>query len=172
MRNLGVTMLLLAVVLTVTSCTVKTSPTTGAGTPQPTTPAASGPAPEPKAAGPQVASLDIGEQYADDAIGNATTTFAPTAPVMHVAASITGLAKGATIRGTLRAVDVTDAKGNTIRDYEVASKELSAPGAESTAHFEFSAPTAGWPVGKYVVEVAVDGQIIKTAEITVEKAAG
>ncbi len=165
---------MLALVLLVASCAPKADETVPAGPAGPAAPSAESPAaPEGDEGLPTVAVCQVGDQYDPESedVTNQTTTFTPDTPAMHVSAGITGLTTGATIRGSLRAVDVTDSEGTRIQDYEVASHDLDAPGEESTVHFEFSAPDAGWPVGSYAIYIAVGDSVIETIEVTVEQAA-
>lgn len=149
----------------------------GGGTPSTgPTPAPPGPAETPsagpgeEAAGPKVVVLEVGDQFdeAEKEVTHQTETFTPETKAIYVSAGIKGLEKDATITGTLKAVEVTTADGTKIRDHEVASTDMKAPGEESTVNFTFSAPTAGWPKGAYVVEIAVEGKVIETVDLTVE----
>ncbi len=137
-------------------------PTEGPPTPPPVTETA----PE----GPAVVTEQVGKAY-DEAAGEATqltASFAPTDKEIHVNVGVKGLNTDDTVTGTLMAKAVTDAKGTKINDYEVATTELKAPGAESTFHFTFSAPDAGWPVGTYEVILAKGGQTFHTIALTVD----
>ncbi len=157
---------LFVAVLAVGGCTVNLgdsdTPTAG---PPPTTPA-----PPAAESGPQLAFLQIGDKYDGEAkeVTNQTDTFTPATPVIEVNAGIKGLETGATITGTITAVEVTMKDGTKVMDEEVASTDMEAPGEESTVHFSFSAPTAGWPKGSYKVEIAVEGETIETADVTVQ----
>jgi uncharacterized protein YceK len=119
----------------------------------------------------KVVALSVGDQFDEekDEISNQTKTFTPETPVIYVSAGIKGLTKGEMVTGTLIAVDVTDSEGTQIRDHEVTFAELKAPGEESTMQFKFSAPTTGWPVGTYKVDIAGTGKLIETVEVTVEE---
>lgn len=191
MRHLGLVAVLLALLLILAGCPT-TKPTgtgdTGAAPPVGETTEAPG---EGEAAGAgtteetgtavpaevethptaKVVVLSVGDQFDEekDEITNQTKTFTPEKPVIYVSAGIKGLTKGEVVTGTLIAVDVTDSEGTQIRDYEVASTELEAPGEESTMQFKFSAPTTGWPVGTYKVEIAGSHKLIDTVDVTVEK---
>ncbi len=117
-----------------------------------------------EAAGPKVVVLEVGDQFdpAKREGTHKTDTFTPETKAIYVSAGSKGLEKDATITGTLKAVEVTTKDGTKIRDHEVASTDMKAPGEESTVNFTFSAPTAGWPKGTYVVEIGVEGKVIET----------
>ncbi len=184
MRELGVFAVLLALLLVLAGCpTTKPTDTGDMGTAPPvaeTTEApGEGEAAEAGVAAPaevethptaKVVVLEVGDQFDEEKeeITNQTKTFSPDTPVIYVSAGIKGLTKGEVVSGTLVAVDVTDSEGTRIRDYEVVSTEREAPAEESTMQFKFSAPTTGWPVGTYKVDVAGSGQLIDTVEVTVE----
>jgi len=169
--------LLLLVALGAGGCSFQcgTPRSTGGGTPSA---GPSGPAPgetpsvgpSEEEAGPKVVVLEVGDEFdeAKKQVTHQTDTFTPESKAIYVSAGIKGLAKDATITGTLKAVEVTTKDGTKIRDHEVASTDMKAPGEESTVNFTFSAPTAGWPKGSYVVEIGVEGQVIETVDLTVE----
>ena len=173
MKTLQVVVVLLFIVLAVAGCSLQCgTPRTEEGTaagiqppPQPPTPPAETPQ-----AGPKVKVLQVGHGYDEEAskVIHQTNTFAPDTSEIHVSAGITGLKTGDKITGTLKAVEVTTKEGTKVRDEQVASTDIVAPGEESTAHFNFSAPTAGWPQGSYVVEIAVEGEVIDTVDLTVK----
>ena len=171
MRKIGVLVVLFALMLVGASCSVQIGDTGDSDADR--TPVESGtvvPSGEAGEAGPKVVVLQVGDEYDEQSseITSQTNTFSPQTPVMHISAGITGLVTAQMVQGTLRAVDVTDAEGAIIRDVEVVSIEIEAPAEESTMHFEFSAPEAGWPVGAYAVEIVVADQVIEAIDITVE----
>jgi len=112
----------------------------------------------------------VGKGYdeATKEVTEITSIFAPTDPEIHVNVLVGELTTGEKVTGTLIAKAVTDSEGTKIFDYQVASTELDAPGAESTFHFTFSAPDAGWPVGSYEVLLAKGGATFYTINLGVE----
>jgi hypothetical protein len=136
---------------------------------------AGGPAPveAPPAAtegGPKAVVIEVGDER-DEAKGEITKQtrdFTADTKVIYVDVGVKGLTKGAKVKGTLKCVEATTKDGTVVKDIEVASTELDAPGEESTFNFKFSAPTKGWPVGKYVVEVATGGKAFETIDLTVK----
>jgi hypothetical protein len=177
MRYVAMAVVFVTVLAFVCGCPgPKAGPEGGAGptAPPPGPAAAKGTPAAPEAgapaAGPKVVALKVGAGYdaATSEVTGETSEFKAEAKAIHVGASVSGVAKGDKIKGTLVAVDVTDKKGTVIRDYEVLSKEIVAPAEETTAHFEFSAPTAGWPKGTYAVRIAVGGKEIEKADLSVK----
>lgn len=169
MKELQLVALLSVAALLIGGCTVKIgnpeTPSTPSAGPAATTPAA--PAEE---SGPRVVLLQVGDKYDETAkeVTHQTDTFTPETPVIEVKAEITGLKTDAVITGALIAVEVTTKDGTKVRDHEVASTEMKAPGEESSVHFSFKAPTAGWPKGDYKVEISVEGKVIETIPVTVK----
>ncbi len=169
MKELKFFALLLVAALLVGGCTVKIgnpeTPTTSSSGPASTAPAA--PADQ---SGPKVVLLQVGDKYdaAVKEVTHQTDAFTPQTPVIEVNAGITGLKTDAVITCALIAVEVTTKDGTKIRDQEVVSTDMKAPGEESTVHFSFKAPTAGWPVGDYKVEISVEGKVIETVPVTVK----
>jgi hypothetical protein len=172
MRTVGVVVTLLALLLVLSSCSVKLGnppeekPSTPAAT-EPTTPAAGG-------SGAKVVTLVAGDQRDEESreITNTTTTFTTATQAIFVNAAIKGLQKDAKITGTLMAVDVVTASGAKVRDTEVASTDVTSPGDEATVNLNFTPPTKGWPTGKYVVNILVEGQQIDSLDLTIEKTGG
>lgn len=170
----GVAVVVVALVLTLGACSVKTS--VGTETSSSTPPAAEKPAEGGAApasdSGIKVVSLVAGDKFdeASKEITNETTSFSTDTPEIFVNAGITGLTTGAKISGALIAVDVTLADGKSIKEQELKSIDVEAPGAEATARFSFTPPEAGWPVGSYQVKVSVDGTEVDAVDLTVEKA--
>ncbi len=169
MRPVEIAAVLLIVALALGGCTVKI------GNPDASTPASSGGAsggsPPPAAgSGPQLVFLQVGDKYDAEAgeVTHKTDTFTPQTPVIEVNAGIKGLQTGAPITGTLTAIEVTTQDGTKIKDHQVATTDMAAPGEESTVHFSFSAPDAGWPKGAYRITIAVEGTTIETTEVTVK----
>ncbi len=176
MRNIGIVIVILAVMFALSSCSFKAS----VGNPPEDKPAATDtgkpadatkPASE-AAAKYKVKILEAGDERDESSrdITHVTTEFTTAAKEIYVNAGITGLTKGDTITGTMMAVDVTTASGAKVRDAKVASADVEAPGESSTANFNFSPPDKGWPTGSYSVEVAVNGEKVDAIDLTISKA--
>ncbi len=173
MRTVLMLSLLIVVLVVVSSCSFKVEGTAGkpsASDESPATPeAAGGDTGAPTTSGLEVVGVLVGDarDEASDKITNEATEFTPSTPVIYVDAGIKGLKTGAKITGTMTAIKVTTVEGQTIEDYEVMSTDVEAPGTESTASFEFSAPDAGWPVGSYEITIKVEGELVHTVALTV-----
>ena len=169
MRQVGIALVLCAMVVVLGSCSCQVGNVDKDTPPTVETPQAAEPTDVEgeSAAGPKVVVLKVGDEYDGNTIANQTTEFAPDTPSMHVEAGVTGLEAGAVVTGRLMAVEVKDAEGTVIRDLEVVSTDIEAPAEESTVHYEFTAPDTGWPVGSYAAEIEVGGEVIETIDITV-----
>jgi len=176
MRTIGVVVVLLTLLLVLSSCSVKLGnppedkPTTPAATEKPTTAPTETPAAEGSTV--KILTLMAGDQRDEESreITHSTTTFTAKTAAIFVNAELKGLKKDAKITGALMAVDVVTASGAKVRDTEVASTDVASPGETATANFNFTPPAKGWPTGKYVVNILVDGQQIDSLELTIEKA--
>lgn len=173
MRIISVVIAGFVLTVLLTSCSVKTGTEAGTTTSAPAdTPTATEAAtPAATESGIKVVSLVSGDKFDEESkeITSETTTFSVDTPEIFVNAGITGLPTGAKITGTFTAVDVTLADGTALKDKELKSVDVTAPGSEATARFSFTPPEQGWPVGSYVVKVSVDGQEVDSVELTVEK---
>ncbi len=169
MRQVGIALVLCAMVVVLGSCSCQIGDVDGDTTPAVEAPPLAAPTDVEveSAGGPKVVVLKVGDEYDGDTVTSQTTEFAPETPSMHVEAGVTGLEAGAIVTGRLMALDVKDAKGTVIRDHEVVSTDIEAPAEESTVHYEFTAPDAGWPVGSYAAEIEVGGEVIESIDITV-----
>lgn len=169
MRMISVVIAGVVLAVLLSSCSVKTGTSTSA--PADNAAKTETAAPAATESGVKVVSLVSGDKFDEQSkeITNETTTFSTDTPEIFVNAGITGLATGAKITGTFTAVDVTLADGTAIKDKDLKSTDVEAPGAEATARFSFTPPEEGWPVGSYVVKVSVDGQEVDSVDLTVEK---
>jgi hypothetical protein len=178
MRSFALVATLLALLLVLCGCPTTKGTDTGQTAIGPvvgetTEPAGGGPSEEAETATPaevethptaKIAVLKVGDQFDEETeeITNQTRAFSPDTPVIYVSAGITGLTKGEMVKGTLMAVEVTAKDGTEIRDQEVTFTELEAPADESTMQFKFLAPTDGWPVGSYKVDIDGTDKLIET----------
>ena len=120
--------------------------------------------------GPQVVALVTGDEYdaKSKKITHESVAFTPETKVIHITAALQGLKPGADLKGVLMAISVTAKSGQKIANREVASAHMAAPGANSDVHFNFSAPTAGWPKGSYTLTIFVDDKSIGGQDVTVK----
>lgn len=126
-------------------------------TPVATPPAATTPAPvetTPPASAVTVTSVDLGSAI-DDAgrVTNPGTTFGPT-DTIYTSIATDGNASGNTI-----AARYTFQDGQQVTN----DSRLLTTSGPATTHFSASKPD-GWPVGRYKVEVSLDGAVVQTRE--------
>ena len=96
-----------------------------------------------------------------------TTAFTSDTPKLYAMFKTIGAKSGDKIRGVLIAEDVGDAApANT----QVIDKTIEMEGDTDDGDFNFGKPTKGWPVGKYRVDVYVNGELATTAKFTVKAA--
>ena len=101
----------------------------------------------------------------DSKDGEAVETFAPSTTKIFVHAGMSEIEKGAKMTGAWIAVDT---HGAAPPNYKIDSADLTADGVINTATFSLSKPNNGWPIGKYRVELSVDGKVVGKASFTIE----
>ena len=174
MNRLLIVLTLFVFVVVGASCSFQCGKPSEESTPGPVVKAPATPAPTPdpnagKAGNAKVAVLKIGDQIdKDQKVTHAADTFTKDTAAIYASVGIKGLNKGDEIKGTLMATEVVTTDGTKVRDEEVASTTLAAPAEESTAHFEFTPPEKGWPVGSYVLQIAVNGENIENVDLSVK----
>ncbi|HLY57939.1 MAG TPA: hypothetical protein VKS60_20420 [Stellaceae bacterium] len=102
---------------------------------------------------------------ADNEITGESTKFAPDTADIFCVLEFEGSDTVKAIRGMLIAVDV-GAKAPP--NFKVLEKTLDFNNDSGNAKFDFSKPNAGWPVGKYKVDVYLNDKLAKSAPFTVE----
>lgn len=134
--------------------------------PPPPPPAAPAPAPEPApvvvAATASVTDVVVGN--AVDADGKVTTAVAEFKPADTITASVSTATSdpAATVAGSLGAKWFFE--GDQLVNEETKTFSFAGPGV---TNFQISKPD-GWPVGKYKLEVSLDGAVVQTREFTVK----
>lgn len=124
------------------------------------------PAPAPAAATAMVSGVDLGNAVgADMKVSMPMTTFKPSDKIIAAVSTSTSDA-AATVPGKLGAKWTYDNNGSpmTVND---ETKDVNFAGAGVT-DFQISKPS-GFPVGKYKVEVSLNGSVVQTKEFTVAK---
>jgi len=180
MRIIGIVIVILAVMFALSSCSFKAKlgnvpddkTTSEEAKPAPSDQSGAETKPASEAATKyRVKILEAGDERDESSrdITHTTTEFTTAVKEIYVNAGITGLTKGDTITGTMMAVDVTTPSGAKVRDAQVASADVEAPGESSTANFNFSPPDKGWPTGSYTVEIAVNGEKVDAIDLTISK---
>lgn len=106
---------------------------------------------------------------AKDKDSKPTDTFSADVAKVYVFFKTTGTKKGDSLRSVWIADDVGDAApANTkIDEASVAADKDDFVGA-----FSMSKPTAGWPVGKYHVDIYAGDQIVTTVKFTIKAGKG
>ena len=94
-----------------------------------------------------LSSVKIGK---DKAVSSETSSFAPNDTV-YVVGKVANAPGAVKVKGLLAFEDVEGEKAGPIPGLE---KTLDLPG-DGTATYTFTPPTAGWPKGKYKVEVTL-----------------
>jgi hypothetical protein len=134
------------------ACSKKEAP------PPPPTPVPATPVPTPVPF--KVTSVDLGKSIGDDKrIKDAATTFGRH-DTIYVAVS----SEGVSPKATLKAKWTFGAKGTLVNE---ETRDI-APTARAVTEFHITKPS-GWPVGKYTLEVSVDGSPVATKEFVVQK---
>jgi hypothetical protein len=150
MRNVRFGAALLAVVF-LGACAKKEEPP-----PPPPATLAPTPAPVPF----KVMSVDLGRSIGDDMhIKDAATTFGRHDTIYAAISS-----EGVSPKATLKATWTFGAKGTLVNE---ETRDI-APTGPSVTEFHIAKPS-GWPVGKYTLEVSVDGNSVATKEFAVQK---
>lgn len=127
-------------------------------------------APAPSAAaemGSEKMGTFVCKEYKDDACADETARFPLDAPVVHVSYKTTTIPKnGEVYKMQWIAEDVGKAaKPNTVvATVEKKVENLPDFGVKNySVHTELSKPTAGWPAGKYRVEIKLGDTLVTTA---------
>jgi hypothetical protein len=125
-------------------------------------------APLPAHADSSVTGVDLGTgATADNEIIGEATKFAPETADIFCILDFEGSDAIKAIKGVLIAVDVGD---KAPPNFKVLEKVIPFDGHNSgTAKFDFSKPNAGWPVGKYKVDIYLNDKLAQSAPFTVEK---
>ena len=101
----------------------------------------------------------------DEKGGDAAESFAPDTAKIFLRAHMADIANGSKITAAWIAVDTN---GVAPANYKIDSADLVADGAINTVNYSLSKPNKGWPVGKYRVELSVDGKTVNTATFTID----
>ncbi|WP_374603391.1 hypothetical protein [Arenimonas sp.] len=119
------------------------------------------PAPAPVAATASVTSVSLGSDVdADGRVIESQAQFAPNQPITASISTATS-DPAASVAGSLTAKWLFE-DGQVVNE-ETKSFNFSGPGV---TNFQISKPD-GWPVGRYTLEVSLDGNKVETREFTV-----
>ena len=98
--------------------------------------------------------------------GASQTTFAPDTAELFLQVALTGVASGSTLTCTWIAEDT---HGAAPANFKIAATDIKIGAIDNVGDCSFSKPNAGWPVGTYRVDLAVNGQTIKNAKFSVAR---
>lgn len=152
-------MLVFLVTCTALLSACKKTPPPPEPTPAPTPVAETAPEPTPAAVPFGVTSIDLGKAIGSDKkITEPTTTFG-TKDTIYAAVSTDGASPGTTLKARWTYGDA----GQLVKEEETSIE----PTGPATTEFHISKPS-GWPVGKYKVEILVDGTSAGTKDFEVK----
>jgi hypothetical protein len=117
------------------------------------------------------ASVQAAPHFADVTVsdsedGEATETFAPTTPKIFVHAGLVDVARGSKVSSDWIAEDTG---GVAPANYKIDSVALDTGMLTNVVTFALSKPNAGWPVGKYRVDLSIDGKAAGAAHFKVSE---
>ena len=118
------------------------------------------------AATASVASVDLGTATGPDMKLTATTMSFKPKDKFIVSVGTTTSDPAASVAGKLTA-KLTFTNGAEIMPVDEKTQDFNLAGA-ATTNFEFSKPD-GWPVGKYKVDVSLDGAVVQSKDFEVTK---
>jgi hypothetical protein len=151
----------LGIALALSACGKKEeapAPTVAPAPPPVTAEVAPPPAPEPEAERVSFAGLTLGTAVdAEQKVSAAATTFAPT-DTIYAAVATTGAAANAAIVARW-----TYGDGQLVDE----SNESIAPTGPATTTFHIAKPD-GWPLGKYTVDISIDGNPVASQAFEVK----
>lgn len=98
--------------------------------------------------------------------GASQSIFAPDATEIFLHVDLTGVASGSTFTCSWIAEDT---HGAAPANFKIAATDFKVGAIDNVADCSVSKPNAGWPVGAYRVDLAVNGQTIKNAKFSVAK---
>jgi hypothetical protein len=117
-------------------------------------------------AGAAFAAGHFEDVYATDSSdGDAMDTFAPTLPKIFVHAGLADISSGSKLTSDWIAVDTN---GAAPPNYKIDSATIDAGAITNVATFSLSKPNAGWPLGKYRVDLSIDGKPAGSVKFSIE----
>lgn len=102
----------------------------------------------------------------DSEDGDATGTFAPATPKIFVRAGLVDVARGSKVSSDWIAEDTG---GVAPVNYKIDSVTLDIGMLTNVVTVSLSKPNAGWPVGRYRVDLLIDGNVAGAAHFKVSK---
>ncbi len=114
------------------------------------------------AASPHYADMKL----SDSDGGESSDSFTPDTAKIYLNAGLVDVPSGTKLSSTWIAEDTN---GAAPANFKIDSVELTTGALTNVATFSLSRPNAGWPVGKYRVDLFIDGHAAGTMHFTVEK---
>ena len=124
------------------------------------------PAPAPMAATASVNGVDLGNAVGADMRVTAPMTSFGTKDTIYAAVSTGTSDPAASVAGKLGANWIYMNADGSVMPVHEESKDLTFAG-DGVTNFQISKPD-GWPVGKYKVEITLDGTVVQTREFEVK----
>lgn len=104
-------------------------------------------------------------KLSDSEDGDASTSFTPDTAKIYLHAALNDVASGSKLGSVWIAEDTG---GVAPANYKIDSVSLDSGALMNVAVFSLSKPTAGWPVGKYRVDLFIDGNSSGSVKFKVE----
>jgi hypothetical protein len=98
-----------------------------------------------------------------------TTTFSPTDLLLHAVVEVGNAPTDTKVKVVWTSVDSTDSGGTQYKDQKIDEKEVLTKETDSTVDFTLSNDQP-WPVGKYKVDIYLDGNLERMIEFEVQPA--
>jgi hypothetical protein len=180
MRQYGVIVVAVVVMVLVASCGPKAQETKDAGTgdagkvaaPAPDQAAAPAPAAAPAATegGPKVTLLGVGDKIdpTTQKVTHEAREFTSATPFIYIFVDVNGLTVGQKVRGMIHLVDGKAKTGEEMRDTDVSWIDIAAPQPQSHFNLKLGPQPGGWAVGKYELRLSADGKVFDTEPLTVK----
>lgn len=116
--------------------------------------------------GAQAAPHFVDVTVSDSEDGDATETFAPATPKIFLHAGLVDIARGSKVSSDWIAEDTG---GAAPANYKIDSVSFDTGMLTNLVTSSLSKPNAGWPVGRYRVDLLINGKVAGTAHFNVSK---
>jgi len=120
------------------------------------------------ATAPDIKAMATDKVTGDEAVGE-KNVFTKNTPVIYITYEVSNIKPGQHIKGVWIAEETNNVAP---ANYQIDEKAVVAPtngkaGDVLVGKFSLSKPPAGWPVGKYRVDIYLEQQLIKSVSFTV-----
>jgi hypothetical protein len=106
------------------------------------------------------ADLDDFKMARDEEGSQPTSVFAPT-ETFHCVGALKNAPEGTTVKAVFTCIEAAG-----VENHEIDSTEIRSDSGTQTVHFELTNP-GPWPIGKYKVDLYLDGELDETLEFEV-----